>query len=64
MDDPHQVNTIIATTIADFFKGHPDAQCGIEEAKLLGKQIIEAVNEAGLQVNPVDPARPSANSAS
>lgn len=35
MDDPHQVNSIIATAISEFFKGHPDAQCGIEEAKLL-----------------------------
>jgi hypothetical protein len=58
MDDPHQVNTIIATAISDFFKGHPDAQCGIEEAKLLGKQIVEALNEAGLQIIPLHPARP------
>lgn len=57
MDDPHQINSIIATAISDFFKGHPDAQCGIEEAKLLGKQIIEALNEAGLQITPVDPGR-------
>jgi len=38
-----------------FFKGHPDAQCGIEEAKILGKQIVDALNEAGLQITPVDP---------
>lgn len=55
MDDPHQVNSIIATAISVFFKGHPDAQCGIEEAKILGKQIVDALNEAGLQITPVDP---------
>jgi hypothetical protein len=59
MDDPHQVNSIIATAISAFFKGHPDAQCGIEEAKLLGKQIVEALNEAGLRITPIDPERSS-----
>lgn len=54
MDDAHQVNTIIATSICDFFKGHPDREIAIEEAKLLGKQIIQALNEAGLQVAPAD----------
>jgi hypothetical protein len=57
MDDPHQVNTIIATAISYFFKGHPGAQIGTEEAKLLGKQIVEALNEAGLQITVVDRAR-------
>ncbi|MHC2291704.1 hypothetical protein [Bradyrhizobium barranii] len=59
MDDPHQVNSIIATAISEFFKGHPDAQCGIEEAKLLAKQIVQALNEAGLRVAPVDLAPPT-----
>ena len=55
MDDLHQVNTIIATTICAFFKGQPDAQIGTEEAKLLAKQIAQALDEAGLQVSAVDP---------
>ena len=54
MDDLHQVNTIIATTICAFFKGHPDAQVGTEEAKLLAKQITQALDEAGLQISAVD----------
>ncbi|MGY4511431.1 hypothetical protein [Bradyrhizobium sp. USDA 3650] len=57
MDDPHQVNTIIATAICDFFKDHPDEQIGTEEAKLLGKQIVEALNEAGLRITPFDPSQ-------
>ncbi|MBR0701921.1 hypothetical protein ML401_08895 [Bradyrhizobium sp. 62B] len=56
MDDLHQVNTIIATTICEFFKGHPDVQIGTEEAKLLAKQIAQALDEAGLQIAIVKPA--------
>ncbi|MGY3037704.1 hypothetical protein ACVIIV_006874 [Bradyrhizobium sp. USDA 4354] len=55
MVDAHQVNTIIATTLCAFFRGHPDAQIGTEEAKLLAKQITEALNKAGLQITIVDP---------
>ena len=58
MDDPHQVNTIIATAISNFFKGYPDKQIGAEEAKLLGKQIVEALNEASLQITLVKGAEP------
>jgi hypothetical protein len=58
MDDPHQVNSIIATAICAFIEEHPHA-CGIEEAKLLGKQIVDALNEAGLQITPIDPERSS-----
>ena len=53
MDDPHQVNTIIAAAICDFFKDYPD-QIGTEEAKLLGKQIADALNGAGLQITSLD----------
>ncbi|MCK1334647.1 hypothetical protein IVB38_00935 [Bradyrhizobium sp. 38] len=56
MIDPHQVNTIISTTICAFFAHHPDAKIGIEEAKLLAKQIAEALNGAGLQIAAADPA--------
>ena len=55
MADAHQVNTIIATTVCAFFRGHADAQIGTEEAKLLAKQITEALNEAGMQITIVDP---------
>ncbi|UQR65803.1 hypothetical protein LRP30_11395 [Bradyrhizobium sp. C-145] len=58
MDDPHQVNTIIATTVCAFFKGHPDVQIATEEAKLLAKQITEALNEAGLQIAAVNEITP------
>ncbi|MDF0492121.1 hypothetical protein [Bradyrhizobium yuanmingense] len=56
MVDAHQVNTIIATTLCAFFERLPDAQIGTEEAKLLAKQITEALNAAGLQIVPVEPA--------
>jgi predicted ATPase len=56
MIDPHQVNTIICTPICEFFAQHPDAKIGIEEAKLLAKQIAEALKEAGLQIAATDPA--------
>jgi hypothetical protein len=50
MIDPHQVNTIVSTTICAFFAHHPDATIGIEEAKLLAKQIADALKEAGAAV--------------
>ncbi len=56
MDDPHQVNTIIATAISNFFDRHDDAQIGPEEAKVLGKQIVEALNDAGLQITLIERA--------
>ncbi|PSO17766.1 hypothetical protein [Bradyrhizobium sp. MOS003] len=59
MVDLHQVNTIVATTICTFFVGHPDARIETEEAKLLAKQIIQALEEAGLQISPVNPANAS-----
>jgi hypothetical protein len=61
MIDPHQVNTIVSTTICAFFAHHPDAKIGIEEAKLLAKQIADALNEAGLQISAADPASPEAD---
>jgi len=61
MIDPHQVNTIISTTICAFFGHHPHAKIGIEEAKLLAKQIADAINEAGLQIAAADPASPKAD---
>jgi len=58
MVDTHQVNTIIATAVCAFFKDAPNAQIGTEEAKLLAKQVTEALNAAGLQIVPADPANP------
>jgi hypothetical protein len=56
MIDPHQVNTIICAAICAFFAQHPGAEISIEEAKLLAKQIAEALKEAGLQIAAADPA--------
>jgi hypothetical protein len=54
MDDPHQPNTIIATAICDALKDRPDGAIGIEEAKLLGKRVVEALNDAGMQIVAID----------
>lgn len=50
MDDPHQVNTLIAAVISEFFKGRAEVQVGTEEVKILAKQIVKALNEAGMQI--------------
>ena len=54
MNDPHQVNTIIGTAICDILKDRADHQIGAEEAKLLGKCVVEALNNAGLQIVAAD----------
>jgi hypothetical protein len=54
MEDPHQINTVIATVICDFFRDRSGEQIGIEEAKLLGKQIVQALGDAGLQITVID----------
>lgn len=56
MDDPHQVNAIIATAICDALKDRADAVVGIEEAKQVAKRIVEALNDAGLRMVPADHA--------
>ncbi|SFK11057.1 hypothetical protein [Bradyrhizobium sp. Gha] len=50
MDDPHQPNTIITAAICQFFKDHAAGPISIEEAKMLGKEIIGALDSAGPQV--------------
>ncbi len=50
MDDPHQVNAIITTAICNALKDRPEREVGIEEAKILAKQIVEALENAGLQI--------------
>ncbi|MBH5367623.1 hypothetical protein [Bradyrhizobium glycinis] len=54
MVDPHQVNTIVATTVCAFFKGLSIAQIGTEEAKPLAKQITEALNAVGCRLCPAN----------
>ncbi|MBB4366169.1 hypothetical protein GGD66_007923 [Bradyrhizobium sp. CIR48] len=36
MHGTHQINTIIAATVCDFFKDHSTARIASEDAKLLG----------------------------
>lgn len=50
MDDPHQLNTILTAAICQFFKDRDAGPLGIEEAKLLGKEIVGALDAACLQV--------------
>jgi hypothetical protein len=54
MVDEHQTNTIIATAILDSFRDHPDQRLDPEEAKIIAKRIIVALEDAGLQITPVD----------
>jgi len=57
VDDPHQVNTIIATAICDALNDEAGAALvGIEQAKQVGKRVVEALNDAGMQIVPVDHA--------
>ena len=52
MADEHQVNSIIATAICDAWKDHPEHRLDPEEAKQISKCILEALNDAGLEVLP------------
>jgi hypothetical protein len=54
MADEHQTNAIIATAILDGLKGHPDRQLDPEEAKIVAKRILTALEEAGLQITLAD----------
>ncbi len=53
--DRHQANAIIATAICDCRKDHPDQKIAPEEAKQMAKCIVEALADAGLQIEPVKP---------
>ena len=48
MTDPHQVISIMATTICDARKDHPDYRMDPEEAKQIAKCIVEALTDAGI----------------
>jgi hypothetical protein len=53
MTDPHQMNTIIASALLDCFKQRKD-RIDPEEAKLIAKCIVLALNEAGFQIAPYE----------
>jgi hypothetical protein len=53
MTDEHQVNSIIASAIFDCRKDDADRKIDPEEAKQIAKCIVEALNDAGLQIAPV-----------
>jgi hypothetical protein len=48
MADPHRVISIMATTICDARKNHPDHRMDPEEAKQIAKCIDEALIDAGI----------------
>ena len=54
MADEHQTNAIIATAILDSFRGHSDHKLDPEEAKIIAKRILAALEDAGLQITLVD----------
>jgi hypothetical protein len=56
MADEHQANVVIATAILDSFRDYPDYKLDPEEAKIIAKRILAAVEDAGLQVTLVDQA--------
>jgi hypothetical protein len=54
MADEHQTNTIIATAILDSIKSRPPGDLNPEEAKMIAKRILAALEEAGLHVTLID----------
>jgi len=54
MTDEHQANAIIATAMLDSFRDHPDHKLDPEEAKIIAKRILAALENAGLQITLVD----------
>ena len=54
MTDEHQTNAIIATALLDSFKDHPQHALDPEEAKMIAKRIVAALEDAGLQITIVD----------
>jgi hypothetical protein len=50
MADEHQTNAIIATAVLDSFRGHSDHKLDPEEAKIIAKRILAALEDAGLQI--------------
>jgi len=54
MTDEHQTNAIIATALLDSFRDHPEQSLDPEEAKVIAKRIVAALEDAGLQITVVD----------
>jgi hypothetical protein len=50
MTDEHQTNAIIATAILDSLREQPDHKMEPEEAKIIAKRILAALEDAGLQI--------------
>ena len=51
MTDEHQTNAIIATALLDSFRDHPEQSLDPEEAKLIAKRIVAALEDAGTPDN-------------
>jgi hypothetical protein len=54
MTDEHQTNAIIATVLLDSFRDHSERTLDPEEAKMIAKRIVAALEDAGLQITIVD----------
>jgi hypothetical protein len=54
MTDEHQPLAVIATAILDSFRDHPDLKLAAEQAKIIAKRIVTALEDAGLQITPID----------
>ena len=54
MSDEHQTNAIIATALLELLSNHPAPKLDPEEAKIIAKRIVAALQDAGLQISPVD----------
>jgi len=54
MTDEHQTNAIIATAILDSLREQPDHKMEPEEARIIAKRILAALEDAGLQITPLD----------
>jgi hypothetical protein len=54
MADEHLANTIIATAILDSMKDHPNQNLEPEEAKVMAKCILAALEDAGFQITLAD----------
>jgi hypothetical protein len=52
MTDPHQVISLMATTICDALKDHSDHRLDPEQAKQIAKSLVEALGNAGLKIAP------------
>jgi hypothetical protein len=56
MVDEHPANTIIATAILDSTRDYPNHSLQPEEAKMIAKCILAALEDAGFQITLVDQA--------